>query len=158
MEREPTLNIIIWCVWKITTICLCHTDALSQHWGTEVTKWSKSTGMCRTLHHNTHISLHTYTMYIILYYIKSSKHYRNQMLWSRFAFTTAPVLCFQGAWQVGRLLLWIWAVSLWLHVIPGWLCDVEIRSLWGPDHLLQDSLSLLLLNIVLYDSGCMFAN
>ena len=34
------------------------------------------------------------------------------------------------------------------------LNDDEIRALWGPDHLLQDS--LFFLKIVLYGSGCMF--
>ena len=44
---------------------------------------------------------------------------------------------------------------LTVHVIPDWLHDAEIRALWRPDILLQDSL-FLCLNSVFYDSGCVF--
>jgi len=43
-------------------------------------------------------------------------------------------------------------LSVSLHVIPDWFHDVEIRALWGPDHLLHDFLFFLSLEIVLYDS------
>ena len=48
------------------------------------------------------------------------------------------------------------SLSLSLRVIPNWPGDVEIRALLGPYHLLQDSLFLLSLEIVFYDSSCMF--
>lgn len=39
------------------------------------------------------------------------------------------------------------------HVIPDVLGGVEIRSLWGPRHLLQDCVFSLWLMVVLHDSG-----
>ena len=43
-----------------------------------------------------------------------------------------------------------------VHVIPDCVHDAETRSLWGPDHLLQDSWFSWSLRTGLYDSGCGF--
>ena len=60
--------------------------------------------------------------------------------------------------EVSILLLFLWVSShllfLCLHVIPDWLCNVEIRTLLGPNHLLQDSLFLFfLIRMVIF--GCL---
>lgn len=43
-----------------------------------------------------------------------------------------------------------------LHVIPNWLCNLDIGAPWEPYHLLQDFLSFLTLFIVLLESVCGF--
>lgn len=78
------------------------------------------------------------------------------LLWPPFAFESqhqfSQVHLHTASWRIwhSSSVDLDYQLSLSLHVIPVWLSDVEIRTHWRPNHLLQNTLFLLLPNSSLW--------